>query len=174
MVFAMATSIEQLQLLRESGLGQAQAEAILLVVEQKHEELATKEDIDQLRAATKEDIDRLYTATKEDIDQLRAATKGGLDELRAATKGDIDELRVATKEDIDESRVATKEDIDELRAATKGDVNELRQWSLITFATQVQLAEVKVDLIKWIVGMAISTIGIGLAGVYFLLSHFKP
>lgn len=93
----MASSIEQLQILRESGLGQAQAEAILLVVEQKHEDLATKEDI-----------------------------------------------------------------------------NQLRQWTLITFSTQTQLAEVKVDLIKWLVGTGLSVTGTVLAGVYFLLSHFKP
>jgi hypothetical protein len=93
----MASCVEQLQLLREAGLGQAQAEAILLVVEQKHEELAMKEDI-----------------------------------------------------------------------------NQLRQWSLVTFSTQAQLAEVKVDLIKWITGMGLSAIGIGLARVYFMLAHFKP
>jgi hypothetical protein len=91
------SSIEQLQLLREAGLGQAQAEAILLVVEQKHEDLSTKEDI-----------------------------------------------------------------------------NQLRQWSLVTFSTQAQLAEVKVDLIKWLVTLGVSATGIGLAGVYFLLAHFKP
>lgn len=91
------SSIEQLQLLREAGLGQAQVEAILLVVEQKHEDLATKEDI-----------------------------------------------------------------------------NQLRQWSLVTFSTQAQLAEVKVDLIKWLVTLGVSATGIGLAGVYFLLSHFRP
>ncbi len=130
MVAGMVSSIEQLQILRQAGIEQAQAEAILLVVEQKHENLATKED--------------------------------------------IKELRIATKEDINQLRIATKEDINQLRIATKEDFNELRQWSLNTFSTQVQLAEVKVDLIKWMVGMAISTVGLGLAGVYFLLSHFKP
>jgi tRNA U34 5-carboxymethylaminomethyl modifying GTPase MnmE/TrmE len=141
MVAGMVSSIEQLQILRQAGIEQAQAEAILLVVEQKHENLATKEDIKELRIATKEDINQLRIATKEDINQLR---------------------------------IATKEDINQLRIATKEDINQLRIATLNTFSTQVQLAEVKVDLIKWMVGMAISTVGLGLAGVYFLLSHFKP
>ena len=36
------------------------------------ERLATKEDIDELKAATKEDIDELKAATKEDSDALKA------------------------------------------------------------------------------------------------------
>ena len=45
--------------------------------------------------------DRL--ATKEDLDELKAATKEDLDELKAATKErDLDELKAATKEDLDE------------------------------------------------------------------------
>jgi hypothetical protein len=40
-------------------------------------------------------------ATKTDLDHLRAATKADMDHHRAATKQDIDQLRVATKKDMD-------------------------------------------------------------------------
>jgi hypothetical protein len=74
-------------------------------------DVATKRDLDQLRAATKSDIHQLRAATKSDIHQLRAATKSDIDQLRAATKSDIDQLRAATKSDIDQLRAATKSDI---------------------------------------------------------------
>ncbi len=65
--------------------------------------------------------------------------------------------------------------------ATRQDIAELRQWSAVTFATQVQIAEMKiqmaemkVELIKWMVGLGFSFAGLVLAGVYFILGHFKP
>ncbi len=48
------------------------------------ERLATKEDLDELKAATKEDLDELKAATKEDLDELKAATKEDLDALKAS------------------------------------------------------------------------------------------
>jgi ribosomal protein L29 len=92
MVWGMGSSIEQLQLLRQSGFEQAQAEAILLVVEQKHDGLAKKEDIKEF-------------ATKTDIKELRAATKQDITELRTATKQDITELRFSTQAQIAEAKV---------------------------------------------------------------------
>ena len=62
------------------------------------ERLATKEDLDELKAATKEDLDALKTATKEDLDELKAATKEDLDELKAATKEDSDALKASFNE----------------------------------------------------------------------------
>jgi len=55
-------------------------------------DVATKEDIEKLRAATKEDIEKLRAATKEDIENLRKATKEDIEKLRAATKEDIGRL----------------------------------------------------------------------------------
>jgi len=58
--------------------------------------------------------------------------------------------------------------------AARQDIAELRQWSAVTFATQVQIADMKVELIKWMVGLGFSFAGLVLAGVYFILGHFKP
>ena len=46
-------------------------------------DVATKQDLDALRAATKGDVDGLRAATKQDLDGLRAATRRDLDALRS-------------------------------------------------------------------------------------------
>jgi hypothetical protein len=66
-------------------------------------EVATKRDLDHLRAATKTDLDHLRAATKTDLDHLRAATKTDLDQLRAATKTDLDHLAELTRLEIERS-----------------------------------------------------------------------
>ena len=53
-------------------------------------DVATKRDLDHLRAATKTDIDHLRAATKTDIDHLRAATKTEIDHLAELTRREID------------------------------------------------------------------------------------
>jgi DNA repair exonuclease SbcCD ATPase subunit len=88
-------------------------------------DVATKEDIEKLRAATKEDIKNLGEETKKDIENLRKATKEDIENLRKATKEDIENLRKATKEDIENLRKATKEDIENLRKTTKEDIGRL-------------------------------------------------
>ena len=69
-------------------------------------------------------------ATKQDIDELRKATKQDMDELRREMKEELASLKVATKQDIDELRKATKQDMDELRReieTLRKDVNELKE-----------------------------------------------
>ncbi len=74
----------------ESGMPEKQAEAVVSVqVELVNSNLATKQDIAELRAATQQDIAELRAATQQDIAELRAATKQDIAELRAATKQDI-------------------------------------------------------------------------------------
>ena len=85
-------------------------------------DVATKTDLDHLRAATKTDLEHLRAATKADIDGHRAETRAEFEQLRLTTKADIEHLRIATKADIDGLRAATKADINGLR----GDFNGLR------------------------------------------------
>jgi hypothetical protein len=74
---------------------EALAMALLAVVD---ENLATKQDIENLRAATAHDIEELRGATKRDIEGFRGATKRDIEELRLAMKHDIELLRRDLKE----------------------------------------------------------------------------
>ncbi len=93
-------------------LGEKTAIDLVEYIESAHtEKLATKTDVQELRAET-----------KTDIQELRAETKAGLQEVRA----EIQELRAETKADIQELRAEMKADIQELRAEMKADIQELR------------------------------------------------
>ncbi len=54
-------------------------------------------------------------ATKTDLDHLRAATKADIDGHRAETRAEFEQLRLTTKADIEQIRIATKADSDGLR-----------------------------------------------------------
>ena len=77
-------------------------------------------------------------ATKRDLDQLRAATKSDIDQLRAATKSDIDQLRAATKSDIGHHAELTRMEIarfgDELRAELHKALSEETRTVVLTAA----------------------------------------
>ena len=81
-------------------------------------DVATKADIESLRAATKADIESLRAATKADIEGLRAATKADIESLRAATKADIKEASAAVRKDMDAA-------IDGLRKETQAEFKAL-------------------------------------------------
>ena len=49
----------------------------------------------------------------------------------------------------------------------------LRNWMVDTFSTKLELAEVKAELVKWMAGFGLTTVALILAGVYFILGHFK-
>ena len=57
-------------------------------------DVATKQDIHDLRIATKQDIQDLQVATKQDIENVRVGTKQDIQDLRVATKQDFENLRV--------------------------------------------------------------------------------
>jgi polyhydroxyalkanoate synthesis regulator phasin len=86
-------------------------------------DVATKSDIESLKAATKSDIEALRTATKSDVEALRKELKGDIEALKVATKSDIEALRSATKSDVE----ALRKEIEALRAATKSDMEALRK-----------------------------------------------
>ncbi|HEX4767701.1 MAG TPA: coiled-coil domain-containing protein [Lichenihabitans sp.] len=125
--------------LQAAGFPEGQAEAVSTVIRDTH-------DTDLGTLATKADLESLRAATKTDFDGLRAATKTDLDSLRAATKADLDSLRAATKTDLESLRAATKTDLDSLRATTKADLRETE------LRLEARIEAVKSDIIKWVFG----------------------
>jgi hypothetical protein len=66
----------------------AEPDVRLAIINALIRDVATKEDIEKLRAATKEDIENLRKATKEDIGKLEAR----INSLEAVTREDIGRL----------------------------------------------------------------------------------
>ena len=137
--------------------------------ETKADIAAIHQAIDALRQETKANIDALRQETKANIDALRQETKANIDALRQETKADIAEvqrdieaLRQETKvdiagvqRDIEALRQETKtsiagvqRDIEALRRGTKVEIETLR------LGTQADLADIKSDLLKWVMGGA--------------------
>ena len=114
----------------------------------------------------KADIAAIHQA----IDALRQETKASIDALRQETKADIEVLRQETKANIDALRQETKANIDALRQETKA--RHLKSCGQETKASiagvQRDIAEVKSDLIKWLVGALIAQGGLVVALLKFL------
>lgn len=76
--------------LEEGGMARGAAEHIATeIYDAIHDNVATKSDIESLRAATQSDI----AAVRSDIEALRVSTKGEIESLRVATKSDIAGVR---------------------------------------------------------------------------------
>ena len=77
--------------LADAGVPDNQAEALVELMAQQHEDVATKADIAALQSATKADI----AAINDKITTLQSnmATKADLAALQSATKADIAEMK---------------------------------------------------------------------------------
>jgi hypothetical protein len=106
---------------------------------------------------THETVKRLTAAgfTDAQAEALTAAVKNAvdIDLSKLATKTDIADLRHATKTDIADLRHATETDIADLRHETKIDIADLRR----------EMAEIKAELVKWVVGMGFAQVAMILA-----------
>lgn len=104
--------------LKEAGVAEEQARAIIKTVNEialgHDQNLATKQDINDLAVATKQDINNLAVATKQDISDLAASTKQDINDLAASTKQDINALAISTKKDISDLAATTQADIGRL------------------------------------------------------------
>lgn len=47
----------------------------------------------------------------------------------------------------------------------------LRDWMMDTFATKLELAEMKAELVKWMAGLGVTIAGLSLGAIYFLLAR---
>ena len=103
--------------LQQSGFEETQAEAIVSIVSDREEELATKSDLKILRQEVKADIESLRQEVKADIESLRQETKADIESLRQETKN----LRQETN--------AGYESLRELIQAYSEGSNKERNWT---------------------------------------------
>ena len=102
--------------------------------EQQAEVLASIQiDLVEKRFATRSDIFGL----KRDIEKIRSDLKKDIEGVRSELKRDIEKLRAELKRDIEELKVELKRDMKEM---------ELR--------LEAKISSQKVDLIKWVFGIA--------------------
>ena len=134
---------EQVHLLNTNLATQADVAAI------QREIVGVKRDIEVLRQETKTSI----AGVKRDIEVLRQETKTSI----AGVQRDIEALRQETKADIEALRLGTKADMEALRLGTKADIEALR------LGTKADMAEVKSDLLKWMMGALIAQGGVVVA-----------
>jgi len=100
----------------------------------------------------------VLASTQADLIEKRLATKKDIIEL----KREIAELRNELKRDIEESRAELKRDIVELRNELKKDIKELE------LNSDAKMSAQKVDLIKWVVGIAFAQATLIIALIKFL------
>ena len=122
----MALAFDTLQAakqLQKSGIAEHQAEAIVSIVSDKHEELATKSDLEILRM----DLDNFREATKTDIENQRQETKAEFKNLTQKTEAEFKNLRT----ELESLRQETKADIENLRELTQAygeSANNSKNW----------------------------------------------
>ena len=80
--------------LKAAGFNEAQAGAIVRSMAGAFQDgmIATRSDIDKLRASTRVDVDKLQTFTMAEF----AAVRTEIDRLRVSTKSDFDKLQATT------------------------------------------------------------------------------
>ncbi len=105
-------TLKATKLLKESGFGEIQAEAVVSTVRDAvAENVATKADLAEVCNELKLDHAKLRTELKEDIANVRAELKEDIANVRT----EIADIRAELKEDIAGVRAELKEDIHKLR-----------------------------------------------------------
>lgn len=97
-------------------------------------EVATKADLEHLRAATKADIDQLQAATKADLEHVRAATKVDIEHLRTVATTEFAHLHTVMAMQFE--KTATKVEVGELRAEMH---KVLRNHTMFLMGTNIAL-----------------------------------
>ena len=139
--------------LTENGFTEQQAEVLAdEQVQLLNTNLATQADV----AAVHQDIDALRQETKTSIAGVQrdiAGVQRDIEVLRQETKTSI----AGVQREIEALRQGTKADIEGLRQGTKADIEVLRQ------ETKANLADIKSDLLKWMMGALIAQGGVVVA-----------
>ena len=101
--------------LEAAGFDSVQAEALLQMIGDAQEALATKQDVAAVQGALTQDIADLRTELRQDIAEVRTELRQDIAEVRTELRQDIAEVRTELKQDIAEVRTELKQDIAEVR-----------------------------------------------------------
>jgi tRNA U34 5-carboxymethylaminomethyl modifying GTPase MnmE/TrmE len=124
--------------------------------------LATKVDLEALRAAMKTDLQALGASTKASLENLRVAMKADLQALGASTKADLENLRTATQADYQALTATTRTELQLMRQemsylATKGELGELHK--------EVALIRKDMDIVSERLGMVTTNVTVRLGAI---------
>ena len=135
-------------------------------------DVATKTDLDHLRAATKTDLEHLRAATKADIDGHRAETRADFEQLRLTTKADTDRL----SENLEHLRAEMNSGFRAAQAAMDTRTETLRAEMAVGFArSDTQIATLQASMeakfagqLRWIIGTIIASyaVMVAIAGLW--------
>ena len=135
-------------------------------------DVATKTDLEHLRAATKADLENLRISTKAEFDGLRAATKADFNELRAATTADFNGLRGefnGLRAEFEHLRTETNSGFRELHAVIDARTDLLRSEIAATAATlHTTMAEKSTSQLRWIIATMLASYAViaAMAGLW--------
>ena len=131
-------------------------------------DVATKTDLEHLRAATKADLENLRISTKAEFDGLRAATKADINELKA----DFNELRGefnGLRAEFEHLRTETNSGFRELHAVIDARTDLLRSEIAATAATlHTTMAEKSTSQLRWIIATMLASYAViaAMAGLW--------
>ena len=144
--------------LKQAGCPEEQAAAMVDLVSRAPVNAQIANSLNRLEAKVDSiEANMAGMATKADLDRLRAETKAGLDRLRAETKSDLKLLRAETKAGLALLRTETKADIETLRA----DTTEMNMSTQVS----IEALRASMTRMLWIQGLALATLIISLAGI---------
>ena len=131
-------------------------------------DVATKTDLDHLRAATKTDLENLRISTKAEFDGLRAATKADINGLRGdfnGLRGEFNGLRA----EFEHLRTETNSGFRELHAVIDARTDLLRSEIAATAATlHTTMAEKSTSQLRWIIATMLASYAViaAMAGLW--------
>ena len=146
--------------LREKGrFTPEQAEALAEALgEASHEDLATKADVGGVKSdiagvesRLKADIAGVESGLKTDIAGVESGLKAEIARGEADLKAEIARVETELKGDIAQVRAELKADIAQVEAGLKTDIAVIKA-RVTDLATKAELADLKTDILKWMVG----------------------
>ena len=144
--------------LKAAGFNEVQAGAIVRSMAGAFQDgmIATRTDIDKMRALTRADVDKLRTSTTAEF----AAVRTDIEKLRAFTVSEFAGVRV----EIDSLRASTTAEF----AAVRAEMDKLR------VSTTADIANLKAEVFRalWIQGAGIVGIHLAIGGLLFAAIRF--